>query len=43
LEEWLKDKLKKPPQNYEESVDYKNMIMGIGMKELIRIIGRRCD
>jgi len=43
LEEWLKQKLKNPPQNYEESVEYKNMIMGIGMKELIRIISKRCS
>lgn len=43
LEEWLKTKLKQPPTTAEDTIEYKNMIMGVGMKELIRIIGKRCN
>lgn len=43
LEDWLGEKLRSPPTSTEESIEYKNMIMGVGMKELIRIIGRRCS
>jgi len=32
LDEWLKIKLQNPPCNYNESIEYKNMIMGVGMK-----------
>lgn len=42
LQEWLKHKLINPPKTQEESIEYKNMIMGIGMKDLIRIINKRC-
>ena len=42
LQEWLREKLKNPPLNYEDSIEYKNMIMGMGMKEIIRIINTRC-
>jgi hypothetical protein len=39
----LGEKLRNPPTSAEESIEYKNMIMGVGMKELIRIIGKRCN
>lgn len=42
LQEWLRVKLQNPPTTIEDSIEYKNMIMGIGMKEVIRLIGTRC-
>lgn len=43
LQEWLRVKLQNPPLTVEDSIEYKNMIMGIGMKEVIRLIGTRCS
>lgn len=42
LQDWLEVKLKNPPLTHEDSIEYKNMIMGVGMKEVIRLIGTRC-
>jgi hypothetical protein len=43
LQDWLQEKLKNPPLTQEDSIEYKNMIMGIGMKEVIRLIATRCN
>ena len=39
----LKQNLKNPPKSHEASIQYKNMIMGVGMKQLIRVITKRCQ
>jgi hypothetical protein len=43
LEKWIKNSLKNSlPTTPEQLIEYKQMIMGVGMKELIRIINLRC-
>ena len=43
MEEWLRESLKNPPTSAEETLEYKQMIMGVGMKELVRVISKRCQ
>lgn len=43
MEGWLRKKLETPPKNETDCVEYKNQIMWLGMKELIRMVKIRCE
>jgi|JI9StandDraft_1071089.scaffolds.fasta_scaffold348901_1 hypothetical protein len=43
LEGWLKRKLENPPKNESDCMEYKNQIMWLGMKELVRMVKVRCE